>query len=53
MAAFRRLEAAARAEVLQLMAGLGPHGAEAGTPCTDNDYCSCAVLTDAYAAKEG
>lgn len=28
------------------MAGLGPYGAEAGIPCTDNDYCSCAVLTD-------
>ncbi|MFE9792780.1 hypothetical protein ACFYRL_13720 [Streptomyces goshikiensis] len=47
------LDAAARAEVLRLMAGLGPYGAEYGTPCTDNDYCTCAVLTDAYAAREG
>ncbi len=46
------LDAAARAEVLRLMAGLGPYGAEYGTPCTDNDYCTCAVLTDAYAARE-
>ncbi|MFE3991451.1 hypothetical protein ACFXPW_07085 [Streptomyces goshikiensis] len=46
------LDAAARAEVLRLMAGLGPCDAEYGTPCTDNDYCTCAVLTDAYAARE-
>ncbi|WP_328761150.1 hypothetical protein [Streptomyces sp. NBC_00272] len=46
------LGAAARAEVLQLMAGLGPYGAEYGTPCTGNDYCTCEVLTDAYAARD-
>ncbi|MFE2926147.1 hypothetical protein [Streptomyces goshikiensis] len=46
------LDAAARAEVLRLMAGFGPYGAEYGTPCTDNDYCTCTVLTDAYAARE-
>ncbi|MBP0454194.1 hypothetical protein J5Y04_32375 [Kitasatospora sp. RG8] len=44
------LGAPERAEVLRLMAGLGPYGAETGTPCT-GDYCSCTVLTDEYAAR--
>ncbi|WP_194235908.1 hypothetical protein [Streptomyces sp. CB01881] len=39
-----------RAEVLHLMAGLGPYGAETGTPCT-GDYCTCSILTDEYAAR--
>lgn len=39
-----------RAEVLHLMAGLGPYGAETGTPCT-GDWCTCIILTDAYAAR--
>ncbi|MEV4194769.1 hypothetical protein [Streptomyces toxytricini] len=46
------LGATARAEILRHMAGLGPYGAERGTPCTDNDYCTCEVLTDAYVAKD-
>ncbi|MFJ7277833.1 hypothetical protein [Kitasatospora sp. NPDC098663] len=37
-------------EVLRLMAGLGPYGAEAGTPCT-GDWCTCGILTDGYAAQ--
>ncbi|MFJ9777925.1 hypothetical protein ACIRVF_42920 [Kitasatospora sp. NPDC101157] len=44
------LTAPGRAEVLRLMAGLGPYGAEAGTPCT-GDWCTCSILTDEYAAK--
>ncbi|MFG2987713.1 hypothetical protein ACGFZK_00040 [Streptomyces sp. NPDC048257] len=43
------LTAPERVEVLRLMAGLGPYGAEARTPC-EGDYCTCTVLTDAYAA---
>ncbi|MER5354455.1 hypothetical protein ABT093_29505 [Kitasatospora sp. NPDC002551] len=38
-----------RAEVIRLMVGLGPYGSEAGTPCT-GDWCTCAALTDEYAA---
>ncbi|MEV6583118.1 hypothetical protein AB0M92_33725 [Streptomyces sp. NPDC051582] len=40
-----------RAEVLGLMAGLGPYGAEAGLPC-DGDWCTCDILTDEYAARQ-
>ncbi|MFJ9548500.1 hypothetical protein [Streptomyces erythrochromogenes] len=36
-----------RAEILDLMAGMGPYGAEYGTPCT-GDWCSCEVLTDTW-----
>ncbi|MFE6907686.1 hypothetical protein [Streptomyces erythrochromogenes] len=36
-----------RTEILHLMAGLGPYGAEHGTPCT-GDWCSCEVLTDTW-----
>ncbi|MFD7982181.1 hypothetical protein ACFV4M_02235 [Kitasatospora indigofera] len=39
-----------RAEVLRLVEGLGPYGAESGTPCT-SDYCTCSALTDAYVAR--
>ncbi|GGT02005.1 MULTISPECIES: hypothetical protein [Streptomyces] len=45
------LTAAERATVLDLMAGLGPYGAEHGTPCTD-DWCTCEILTDAYVRRE-
>ncbi|MFE5771176.1 hypothetical protein ACFQ7O_22755 [Streptomyces sp. NPDC056485] len=44
------LTASERAGVLGLMAGLGPYGAEAGTPC-DGDWCTCDMLTDEYAAR--
>ncbi|MFJ9523769.1 hypothetical protein ACIRPK_36820 [Kitasatospora sp. NPDC101801] len=44
------LTAPDRAEVLRLMAGLGPYGAEANTPCT-GDWCTCSILTDEYAAR--
>ncbi|MEV6731141.1 MULTISPECIES: hypothetical protein [unclassified Streptomyces] len=44
------LTASERAEVLALMTGLGPYGAEAGTPCA-GDWCTCTILTDAYAAQ--
>ncbi|MFE7562003.1 hypothetical protein [Kitasatospora sp. NPDC057500] len=40
-----------RAEVLRLMAGLGPYGAEAGTPCS-GDWCTCGVLSDECAARK-
>ncbi|MGW6710822.1 hypothetical protein ACWGDE_38865 [Streptomyces sp. NPDC054956] len=40
-----------RAEILDLMAGLGPYGAEYGTPCT-GDWCTCDLLTDAYLRRE-
>lgn len=40
-----------RQEVLTLMRGLGPYGAEIGRPC-DGDWCACDVLTDDYAARE-
>ncbi|WP_314242277.1 hypothetical protein [Streptomyces sp. DSM 40907] len=36
-----------RAEILELMAVLGPYGAEYGTPCT-GDWCTCEVLTESY-----
>ncbi|MEV0411195.1 hypothetical protein AB0I68_10415 [Streptomyces sp. NPDC050448] len=49
-AALPALSASERAEVLDLMTGLGPYGAEAGTPCT-GDWCTCDILTDAYAAR--
>ncbi|MEU9103844.1 hypothetical protein AB0D54_05680 [Streptomyces xanthophaeus] len=39
------LTEAERAEVLRLMAGLGPYGSEAGTPCTGS-YCTCEALAD-------
>ncbi|MFF7458318.1 hypothetical protein [Kitasatospora sp. NPDC008115] len=45
------LGAPERAEVLRLMAGLGPYDAEAGTPCT-GDWCTCGILTDEYAARK-
>ncbi|MEU5811015.1 hypothetical protein [Streptomyces sp. NPDC047718] len=41
------LTAPERAEVLGLMAGLGPYGAEHGSPC-DGDWCTCDLLTDDY-----
>ncbi|MEV7928282.1 MULTISPECIES: hypothetical protein [unclassified Kitasatospora] len=44
------LSAPERTEVLHLMAGLGPYGAEAGAPCT-SDWCTCSILTDEYAAQ--
>ncbi|WP_331743810.1 hypothetical protein [Kitasatospora sp. NBC_01300] len=44
------LSAPERTEVLRLMAGLGPYGAEAGAPCT-GDWCTCSILTDEYAAR--
>jgi hypothetical protein len=40
-----------RQEVLTLMRGLGPYGAEAGQPC-DGDWCACDILTDEWAAEE-
>jgi hypothetical protein len=40
-----------RREVLTLMRGLGPYGAEAGRPC-DGDFCACGALTDDFAARE-
>ncbi|MFF4105000.1 hypothetical protein [Streptomyces sp. NPDC001903] len=51
-AALAVLSASERAEVLALMAGLGPYGAEAGTPCA-GDWCTCEILTDEYAARPG
>ena len=39
-----------RAEVLDLMRGLGPYGSEQGQPC-DGDWCHCSALTDDYAAR--
>ncbi|MFE0457876.1 hypothetical protein ACFW1A_01280 [Kitasatospora sp. NPDC058965] len=44
------LAVAERAEVLRLMNGIGPYGAETGSPCT-GDYCTCDILTDEYAAR--
>ncbi|MGX4734591.1 hypothetical protein ACI1MP_02655 [Kitasatospora griseola] len=44
------LTAPERAEVLRLMAGLGPYGAEAGAPCA-GDWCTCSILTDEYVAR--
>ncbi|MCX5208066.1 hypothetical protein OG689_01830 [Kitasatospora sp. NBC_00240] len=49
-AALPVLDAPDRAEMLRLMSGLGPYGAEAGTPCT-GDWCTCSLLTDDYAAR--
>ncbi|MFI1147827.1 hypothetical protein [Streptomyces sp. NPDC020817] len=49
-AALPVLTASERAEVLALMAGLGPYGAEAGAPCA-GDWCTCDLLTDEYAAR--
>lgn len=49
-AALPALTASERAQVLALMTGLGPYGAEAGTPCT-GDWCTCTLLTDEYAAR--
>jgi hypothetical protein len=40
-----------RQEVLTLMRGLGPYGAEVGQPC-DGDWCAFDVLTDDFAAQE-
>ncbi|MFJ7204915.1 hypothetical protein ACIQWR_15410 [Streptomyces sp. NPDC098789] len=48
--ALPELSAPERAQVLAVMAGLGPYGAEAGAPCT-GDWCTCSILTDAYAAR--
>lgn len=36
-----------RYEVLMVMRGLGPYGAEVGQPC-DGDWCGCPALTDEY-----
>jgi hypothetical protein len=44
------LAAPDRTEVLHLMAGLGPYGAETGIPCT-SDWCTCSILTDEYPAQ--
>lgn len=44
------LTADERQQVLDVMRGLGPYGAEAGTPC-DGDWCTCSILTDDYAAR--
>ncbi|MFI5981826.1 hypothetical protein ACIBEA_13215 [Streptomyces sp. NPDC051555] len=44
------LSAPERAQVLAVMAGLGPYGAEAGAPCA-GDWCTCSILTDEYAAR--
>jgi hypothetical protein len=41
-----------RAEVLDLVRGLGPYGSEAGSPC-DGDWCSCDLLTDDYIRDPG
>ncbi|MGW4897473.1 hypothetical protein ACWEQL_35270 [Kitasatospora sp. NPDC004240] len=49
-AALPALAAPERVQVLRLMAGLGPYGAEAGAPCA-GDWCSCGILTDEYAAR--
>ncbi|WP_327134752.1 hypothetical protein OG311_33395 [Streptomyces sp. NBC_01343] len=49
-AALPVLTAPERAEVLALMGGLGPYGAEAGAPCA-GDWCTCDLLTDEYAAR--
>lgn len=43
----RTLSAGERDEVLTLMRGLGPYGAEVGQPC-DGDWCPCTRLTDEY-----
>ncbi|MFD9409349.1 hypothetical protein ACFWBN_20345 [Streptomyces sp. NPDC059989] len=40
-----------RAEILDLMALLGPYGAEYGTPCT-GDWCTCELLTDTYVREQ-
>ena len=48
--ALARLDTPERAQILDLMTGLGPYGAEVGRPCT-GDWCSCDALTDAYAAR--
>ncbi|MFG2975462.1 hypothetical protein ACGFYY_21090 [Streptomyces sp. NPDC048331] len=45
-----RLAEDERAEVLRLMAGLAPYGAETGFPCT-GDFCTCLDLTDEFAAR--
>lgn len=42
------LTAAERQEVLRLMSGLGPYGAEAGQPC-DDIFCTCDIRTDVWA----
>jgi hypothetical protein len=34
-----------RDEVIELMARLGPYGAEQGRPC-DGDWCTCSILTE-------
>lgn len=49
-AALPRLAEHERAEVLRLMAGLAPYGAETGFPCT-GDFCTCVDLTDEFAAE--
>ncbi|MEV7443224.1 hypothetical protein AB0O22_19155 [Streptomyces sp. NPDC091204] len=45
------LGAPERAEILDLMAVLGPYGAEYGTPCT-GDWCTCELLTEAYVREQ-
>lgn len=42
-----RLTSAELGEVLALMRGLGPYGAEIGQPC-DGDWCGCERFTDDY-----
>jgi hypothetical protein len=41
------LTADERDEVLTVLRGLGPYGAEVGEAC-DGDWCGCPDLTDAY-----
>ncbi|MER6450416.1 hypothetical protein DEJ51_03965 [Streptomyces venezuelae] len=41
------LAAPERAGILDLMARLGPYGAEYGTPCA-GDWCTCDLLTETY-----
>jgi hypothetical protein len=38
-----------RQQVLGVMGGLGPYGAEASVACR-GDWCTCSILTDEYAA---
>ncbi|MFB6823118.1 hypothetical protein ACFCXA_16210 [Streptomyces virginiae] len=45
-----RLAEHERAEVLRLMVGLAPYGAETGFPC-QGDFCTCVDLTDEFAAE--
>ncbi|MFB6616954.1 hypothetical protein ACIGFK_33170 [Streptomyces sp. NPDC085524] len=40
-----------RAEILDLMAGLGPYGSEHANPCS-GDWCTCDLLTEAYVREQ-